>query len=338
METGQFKKKVTFFNKKIFLAVSNRYNWQNCNGNSFLASHESHDQQLDVATGRNMKKKTGSGNLHNVQLDPSQLPQHHNIKSCESFKSVKSITLLWNWQLQVPQNAAYITAPTWHLLWRLKYIQCNYLHLSLSWFLRTYCVNKIIHVLFQLNFLFHENTTIVFSWSELDQTCYLSWNVFLRYLQNSEKNLHRFVMETQLQFSWQWLAEKSWSTLEFSFRRAADAVLPQNGRIINEGELKLRLQVKVLPASDSDRGVENVGHKQRNPQSDEGLDQVQHLHGRKKEHPGKLISSYWKGIIQYHSWYCRISTAQNTQMSLFIHKNEAKGIKNLVEPLMSAKM
>lgn len=74
--------------------------------------------------------------------------------------------------------------------------------------------------------------------------------------------------------------------MKFSFWGAANPVLPQNSCIIHKGEFELRLQVKVLPASDSHRGVEDIGHKQRYPQGDIGLDQVQDL--KKWENVGKM--------------------------------------------------
>lgn len=69
-------------------------------------------------------------------------------------------------------------------------------------------------------------------------------------------------------------------TLQLGLWWAANAILPENGCVIHKGELELRLQVKVLPASNSHRGVEDVGHKERNTHSDVGLDQVQDLSGR----------------------------------------------------------
>lgn len=67
------------------------------------------------------------------------------------------------------------------------------------------------------------------------------------------------------------------STLKLSFRRAANAILPQNSCIVHKGQLKLGLQVKVLPAANGHGRVEDVGHKQWDAQGDVGLDKVQNL-------------------------------------------------------------
>ena len=66
-------------------------------------------------------------------------------------------------------------------------------------------------------------------------------------------------------------------TLELCLRWAADAVLPQDGRVVDEGEPQLGLQVEVLPAPGAHGRVEDVGHVQRHPQGHVGLHQVQHL-------------------------------------------------------------
>lgn len=66
-------------------------------------------------------------------------------------------------------------------------------------------------------------------------------------------------------------------TLQLGLRWAADAVSPQDGRVIDKGKPELGLQVKVLPASSAHRRVEHVGHVQRHAQSHVRLHQVQHL-------------------------------------------------------------
>ena len=66
-------------------------------------------------------------------------------------------------------------------------------------------------------------------------------------------------------------------TLQFCLWRAADALLPQDGGVVDEGELELGLQVKVLPAAHGHGGVEHVGDKEGHAQGDVGLHQVQHL-------------------------------------------------------------
>ena len=72
-------------------------------------------------------------------------------------------------------------------------------------------------------------------------------------------------------------------TLQLRLRRAADAVLPQNSRIVHEGEFELGLQVEMLPASHSHGRVEDVGHEERDTQGDVGLDEVQHLNKREEK-------------------------------------------------------
>ncbi|KAG7258339.1 hypothetical protein CRUP_003300, partial [Coryphaenoides rupestris] len=57
-------------------------------------------------------------------------------------------------------------------------------------------------------------------------------------------------------------------TLELGLRWAPDAVPPEDGRVVDEGEPQLRLQVKVLPAAAAHRRVEDVGDVQGHPQRD----------------------------------------------------------------------
>lgn len=65
--------------------------------------------------------------------------------------------------------------------------------------------------------------------------------------------------------------------MEFILRRAAYAVPPQDGSVVNKSEPQLRLQIKVLPSSRSHRGMENIGHMERYSQGHIRLDQIQHL-------------------------------------------------------------
>lgn len=69
-------------------------------------------------------------------------------------------------------------------------------------------------------------------------------------------------------------------TLQLGLRGAADALRPENGRVVHESQAKLWLQVKVLPATGSHGRVEHVWHVKRHTQSHVGLDQIQHLRGR----------------------------------------------------------
>lgn len=73
-------------------------------------------------------------------------------------------------------------------------------------------------------------------------------------------------------------------TLQLGLRWAADTVLPQNSRVVHECEPQLRLQVKVLPAAHSHRGVEHVGHVERNAQRHVGLHQVENLDRKTMTH------------------------------------------------------
>ena len=70
-------------------------------------------------------------------------------------------------------------------------------------------------------------------------------------------------------------------TLQLSLRWTADAILPQDGRVVHKGELQLRLQVKVLPAPHGHGRVEDVGHVERDAQRNVRLHQVQHLRSGK---------------------------------------------------------
>lgn len=73
-------------------------------------------------------------------------------------------------------------------------------------------------------------------------------------------------------------------TLQLCLRWAADPVLPQDGRVVGEGEAQLGLQVKVLPAADAHRRVEHVGDVEGHAQRHIGLHQVQHLsHAHSRE-------------------------------------------------------
>ncbi len=66
-------------------------------------------------------------------------------------------------------------------------------------------------------------------------------------------------------------------TLQLGLRGAADAILPENGRVVHESEAQLWLQVKVLPAAGSHGGVEHIRHVERHTQGHVGLDQVKNL-------------------------------------------------------------
>lgn len=59
--------------------------------------------------------------------------------------------------------------------------------------------------------------------------------------------------------------------MEFSFRRAADPMVPQDGSVVHKREAKLGLQVEMLPASHPDRGMEHIGDIQRNSKGHIGL-------------------------------------------------------------------
>ena len=66
-------------------------------------------------------------------------------------------------------------------------------------------------------------------------------------------------------------------TLQVGVKRAHDALPQEDGRVVDEREAGLRLQVEVLPAAGAHGGVEHVGHVEWHAQRHVRLDQVQHL-------------------------------------------------------------
>ena len=57
-----------------------------------------------------------------------------------------------------------------------------------------------------------------------------------------------------------------------------NAILPEDGGVIDKGQLETGLLVKVGPAVGADRGVEDEGDVGRDAHADVGLHQIQDLH------------------------------------------------------------
>lgn len=90
-------------------------------------------------------------------------------------------------------------------------------------------------------------------------------------------------------------------TLQLGLRRAADAILPEDGRVVHEREAQLWLQVKVLPAAGSHGGVEHIRYVKGHTQGHVGLDQVKHLWGSKIHHGVYLLDIMGEAVSKKSS-------------------------------------